>query len=166
MSSAEDKVHITLVKYDSGLGVPGIMPPKLNSVIEIVAAPETGEAKAVKILFEDNKEAGKKEADLTAVNTTAVLSLVDELSQLPMQEAPGGGDVFGANTAALVRKGKQLIWAYNPGAGGCGCGHKHDDEEDEEEGEPKAEFSVSDAHKAEFSRIVGSIFGTVNGNLE
>ncbi|KAJ2848244.1 snoRNA-binding rRNA-processing protein utp10, partial [Coemansia erecta] len=30
-SGSDDPLHITLVKYESGLGVPGIMPPKLSS---------------------------------------------------------------------------------------------------------------------------------------
>ncbi|KAJ1804500.1 hypothetical protein LPJ56_005587 [Coemansia sp. RSA 2599] len=144
--NAQD-LNITLVKYRSGLGVPGIMGPKLGSVIEIKAQPESKSAKVVKTEFNENSvETGKLETEMSAENAASVLALVNELTEIPTQNEPGIPDVFGKNTSVFVRRGAQEVWAYNPGSGGCGA---MDPEE--------MSFSVTNDHKAKFGSIVDSL---------
>ncbi|KAJ1828008.1 hypothetical protein LPJ73_008656, partial [Coemansia sp. RSA 2703] len=126
-----DETNITLVKYKSGLGVPGIMGPKPESAVEITTAPDGKTAKVVKTKFEENgREESKKESQMTSEGVVSVLAQVENLQKIPMQSAPGIPDVFGKNTVVIVRKGKEVLWAYTPGSGGCcsGCG-AHEEEE-------------------------------------
>ncbi|KAJ1644793.1 hypothetical protein LPJ64_003564 [Coemansia asiatica] len=154
-SSAQD-LNITLVKYRSGLGVPGIMGPKLSDIIEITAAPEAKSAKVAKTEFDENSvETAKQEAQMSAENATSVLALIDNLILLPTQDAPGIPDVFGKNTVVLVRRGAQVVWAYNPGSGGCGAA-------DPEE----MAVSLSDDHKAKFGSIVDSLSQVSNASFQ
>ncbi|KAJ2458133.1 hypothetical protein GGI02_006044, partial [Coemansia sp. RSA 2322] len=155
MSAQEELLTITLVKYESGLAQPGIMPPKLASTVEITGslAGEDGKsAQVVRREYSENKESSVQTSPLTAQELLSAFALVEDLQQLPMRPAPGGPDIFGANTTVLARKGNNILWAYNPGSRGC-CAHDNDDEEEQE---PSAS-AVNDDHKAQFVSIVGQL---------
>ncbi|KAJ2077857.1 hypothetical protein H4R24_004875 [Coemansia sp. RSA 988] len=145
----DEPVHVTLVKYDSGLGVPGIMPPEINSSIEISTTPTGG--KVIKQAFKNNRPHSKEEGQITGDNVLTVLTLVDELKTLPSGAPSSGTDVFGANTVVLVRKGKNIIWAYNPSSG-CTGGP------DNEQASEQSLLQVNDDHKAKFADIVSRIY--------
>ncbi|KAJ1666900.1 hypothetical protein IW140_003318 [Coemansia sp. RSA 1813] len=153
--SSDDLLHITLVKYESGLGVPGIMPPKLSSTVEITKQPEQN-AKVVKTEFTDNKPSNTHQGEIAASGFSTVLAMVDQLKTLPVRQTPGGPDVFGANTVVQVRQGRNVVWGYNPGAG---CAVVEDEPSDE------LHASITDEHKASFVDIVGKIVATSNDAL-
>ncbi|KAJ1951667.1 hypothetical protein EC988_003982 [Linderina pennispora] len=141
-----DDLHITVVDYVSGLGVPGIMPPKLRTT-EISGTPAG--AKFTQKLFNGQPvESDTKSGELAGDSLTTVFALVDELQQLPTPEQPGLGDVFGENKVVLVRKGRNVLWGYNPSAG-CGAGP------DSEGGAPV--FALTTDHMSKFKRIVNGI---------
>ncbi|KAJ1965493.1 hypothetical protein GGI12_000715 [Dipsacomyces acuminosporus] len=143
-STMSDEIRISLVDYASGLGVPGIMPPKLRSTIDIVGTPSG--AKVTKREFDGHRqEAGVYTGDLADDSLIAVFALVEELQSLPQRDAPGGPDVFGQNTTILVRQGRNVIWGYNPGSG---CGG-YTDEEDQ--------FSITSDDKSKFANIVSGL---------
>ncbi|KAJ1718303.1 hypothetical protein LPJ53_006582, partial [Coemansia erecta] len=124
------------------------------SAVEIATTPDGKSAKVVKTSFEENgREKGKEETQMSPESVVSVLALVEDLQKVPMQSAPGIPDVFGKNTVVLVRKGKQVLWAYNPGAGGCcsGCGAHGEDEQQQ------VAPSVADDHKEQFANIVDSL---------
>ncbi|KAI9502798.1 hypothetical protein GGI25_005186 [Coemansia spiralis] len=150
--NGDDVLNITIVKYHSGLGQPGIMPPKLSSTVEITRPP-TQSAKVVKTEYTDNKPSNSREGEMTdSTGLTTVLAMVDELKALPAKPTPGGPDVFGANTVVVVREGRKVVWGYNPG-GGCNAA------------EDPSEFhaSVTDDHRAKFIDIVNKIDSASNG---
>ncbi|KAJ2807694.1 hypothetical protein H4R20_001175 [Coemansia guatemalensis] len=146
---SEEPLHVTLVKYDSGLGVPGIMPPEVNSSIEIRATPTGG--KVVKQSFKNNRPHSTEEGQITGDNILTVHGLVDELKTLPSGALSSGTDVFGANTVVLVRKGKDVVWAYNPSTG-CTGGP------DSDQASEQSMLQVNDDHKAKFADIVSRIY--------
>ncbi|KAJ2617297.1 hypothetical protein H4S08_000398 [Coemansia sp. RSA 1365] len=153
---SDEPVHVTLVKYDSGLGVPGIMPPEVNSSIEISATPTGG--KVVKRAFKDNKPQSIEEGQITGENILTVLAQVDELKKLPSGSLSNGTDVFGANTVVLVRKGKNVIWAYNPSAG-CASGPDSGNQE------PQSLLQINNDHKAKFADIISKIYKAGEANV-
>ncbi|KAI8324664.1 hypothetical protein GQ54DRAFT_309027 [Martensiomyces pterosporus] len=142
---SDNSLHISLVDYASGLGVPGIMPPKLRSTFEITGTPQGG-AKVVKREYDEHRqESAVHTGELAGDSLRTVFGLVDELRELPQRETPGGPDVFGENTTVLVRQGKNVLWGYNPGAG---CGGFGDEEQ---------QFTINDAHKNKFALIVNGL---------
>lgn len=147
MSNEQYPINVTIVKYVSGLGVPGIMPPKLASTLEITGHPEGGAAKAVKHTFDgQNPEGSKEEKDLSADDVKQVFSLVDQLKSLPVRKAQSGPDVFGHNATVVVRQGPQVLWGYNPGSG---CVVNPADQEQE--------FAINSDHKVQFASLVDGI---------
>ncbi|KAJ2181023.1 snoRNA-binding rRNA-processing protein utp10, partial [Coemansia sp. RSA 532] len=142
--SDQEAMHVTLVKYESGLGVPGIMAPQISNSVEISAAPNGGQI--VRQTFDNNRPGSKQTGELSANSAATVLNLVTQLTALPVTSKHGGPDVFGANTVVLVRQGKQVVWGYNPGAGCCAGP------------DAETEFTVSSDHKAQFAEIVSSIY--------
>ncbi|KAJ1854268.1 hypothetical protein GGH12_001077 [Coemansia sp. RSA 1822] len=140
----QEAMHVTLVKYESGLGVPGIMPPQISNSVEISAAPNGGQI--VRQTFENNRPGSKQTGELSVDSAATVLNLVTQLTALPVSSERGGPDVFGANTVVLVRQGKQVVWGYNPGAG-CTAGP-----------DAETEFTVSSDHKAQFAEIISNIY--------
>ncbi|KAJ2536966.1 hypothetical protein EV175_006762 [Coemansia sp. RSA 1933] len=155
--SNDDLLHITLVKYESGLGVPGIMPPKLSSTVEITKHPEQN-AKVVRTEFSDNKPSSTNQGEIAAAQFGSVLAVVDELKTLPVKPTPGGPDVFGANTVVQVRQGRSVVWGYNPGAG-CAV------VENEEPTDELLHASITDEHRAKFVGIVDRIVAASNDAL-
>ncbi|KAJ1834043.1 hypothetical protein IWW55_003338 [Coemansia sp. RSA 2706] len=142
MDNQLEPVHVTLVKYDAGLGAPGIMPPQLSSSTEISVTPTGG--RVVQQSFQDNQPQSKQERALGDAGVQRVVALVSELTELPARQLPGGSDVYGANTVVLVRRGQVPVWGYNPG-GGCAA-------------DTEPELSVTSAHKTEFARILSELY--------
>ncbi|KAJ2754359.1 hypothetical protein H4S06_003591 [Coemansia sp. BCRC 34490] len=149
-SNNSDPLHITLVKYESGLGVPGIMPPKLSSTVEITKHPEQN-AKVTKTEFIDSKPSNSQQGELADGGFSTVLAMVDDLKSLPFRPTPGGPDVFGANTVVQVRQGRNVVWGYNPGAG-CAVADSPDE----------FHASVTDEHRTKFNDAVNKIVATSN----
>ncbi|KAJ2712651.1 hypothetical protein H4R19_002646 [Coemansia spiralis] len=144
-----DATHVTLVKYESGLGRPGIVPPRVSSSIEITAPADGVCGKVVKQVYENNRPGDTQEGELSDTAIATVLGLVSSLCALPVRESPGGPDVFGANTVAIVRKGKTVVWGYNPGAG-CAVGPDTDTD--------SALLAVTDEHRATFVDVVSRLY--------
>ncbi|KAJ1733201.1 hypothetical protein LPJ61_001676 [Coemansia biformis] len=139
-----DTTYISLVKYESGLGRPGIVAPRISSSVEISTTGSGGTV--VKWAYENNIPSSKQEGVLGDEGAATVLGQVDALCALPVKSTPGGPDVFGANTVVVVRKGKDTVWWYNPGAG---CAVDPDAE--------AALLSVPDDHRATFVDAVSRI---------
>ncbi|KAJ2339837.1 hypothetical protein IWW50_005399 [Coemansia erecta] len=144
--SDQEPMHVTLVKYESGLGMPGIMPPQISSSVEISATPNGGQI--VRQAFDNNRPGSKQTGEMSSDSAATVLGLVTQLTALPVRGGRGGSDVFGANTVVLVRRGKEVVWGYNPSSG-CGAGP---------DAEAEAEFAVSSDHKEQFAEIISKIY--------
>ncbi|KAJ2162624.1 hypothetical protein GGF46_000497 [Coemansia sp. RSA 552] len=152
---SQEPVSVTLVKYESGLGEPGIMPPKLSGLVEVKTSDDKRSAQVRKESF--NGDTGKQsvqEGKLEDSGVQKILSLVDELKALPAMDKQGG-DVFGANTVVLVRRGRNVVWGYNPSSG---CVRSPDDEE-------ASQLSVSSDHKKQFASILSRIYKTSEEGL-
>ncbi|KAJ2832110.1 hypothetical protein GGI24_001350 [Coemansia furcata] len=145
----EEPLTISLATYLSGLGRPGIVPPKLSSALVITGTPAG--AQVVRHEFQDNKEPTVDKSELSAQALATVFALVDELQTLPKRGAPGGSDIYGANTSVEVRRGRKVLWGHSPGGG---CGMPDDDEE-----ETVAALGIDDTHRESFASIVGKIYG-------
>ncbi|KAJ2774914.1 hypothetical protein IWQ56_000355 [Coemansia nantahalensis] len=143
----DDATHITLIRYESGLGRPGIMSPTVSSSVEITVAADRASSKVVKQVYENNRPGSKHEGKLGDDTSATVLELVSTLCALPVREPTGGPDVFGENTVAIVRQGKSVVWSYNPGSG---CSVVPEDD--------ASLLAVTDEHRTTFANVVSKIY--------
>ncbi|KAJ2628909.1 hypothetical protein H4R22_003627 [Coemansia sp. RSA 1290] len=137
MSSEQGPLNVTLVRYESGLGTPGIMPPQVSSSVQISATPTGG--KVTRQVYENNRPSSTQTRELTEEGSSAIHSFVTELTTLQVRNTPGGPDVFGANTAVMVARGNVPVWGYNPG-NGCAAG-------------PDQVFTASAEDKSKFAKL-------------
>ncbi|KAJ2114612.1 hypothetical protein IW146_002958 [Coemansia sp. RSA 922] len=153
MSNHEEKhdepITISLAKYHSGLGRPGIIGPKISSALVITGTP-TGGAQVVSHDYKENGESKVEKSELSAQALATVFALVKDIRKLPSRDAPGGSDIYGANTSVEVRQGRKVLWGHSPGGG---CGASPDDEDEE-----VAALGINDEHRENFVNIVGDIF--------
>ncbi|KAJ2783477.1 hypothetical protein H4R18_001686 [Coemansia javaensis] len=157
MNNSDDApVHVTLVKYESGLGRPGIMAPRVSSTVEITTGGSGG--RVVKRSYENGRPGSVQEGDLATDSAATVLALVDRLCALPAQATPGGPDIFGANTAVAVRRGREPVWGYNPGGGGCVVAAPTDDQ-------IQHQLAVTDSHRTAFVDIISHIYRASEASL-
>ncbi|KAJ1651192.1 hypothetical protein GGF38_005646, partial [Coemansia sp. RSA 25] len=142
----EEPITISVAKYRSGLGQPGIVGSKLSSALVITGTP-TGGAQVVRHEYTESGESSVEKSELSSQALATVFAAIHKLKSLPKRETPGGSDIYGANTLVEVRQGRKVLWGHSPGGG---CGVQDDDDEDEE----AAAFGVDDGHKASFVSIV------------
>ncbi|KAJ2411853.1 hypothetical protein GGF41_006256, partial [Coemansia sp. RSA 2531] len=116
----------------------------------VITGTPTGGAQVVSHDYKENGESSVEKSELSAQALATVFALVKDIQKLPSRDAPGGSDIYGANTSVEVRQGRKILWGHSPGGG---CGVSPDDEEEE-----VAALGVNDEHKESFVSIVGDIF--------
>ncbi|KAJ2852585.1 hypothetical protein IWW36_000214 [Coemansia brasiliensis] len=152
MSNEQGPLNVTLIKYESGLGTPGIMPPQVSSSVQISATPTGGTV--TRQVYENNRPSSTQTRELTEESSSAIHSFATELTTLQVHNVPGGPDVFGANTAVMVARGNVPVWGYNPGSG-CVVGPDDD----------QAMFTASAEDKSKFSKLISEIYQTCEAAL-